>query len=248
MSLVDQDGRAIAPTHPAGPAIRVCVAVPSGDDVKAAFAFDLTQLVGATIGARKDIDVRLSTVQGTIIHTARRDLVRMALKGDCTHILFLDSDMRFPRNALVRLLSHGVPIVGANYVTRRPNPKPVTFASDTSDKERVYTELTSTGLQEVDSTGFGVMLIHLDVFRNLSEPWFSFEWKTPQWMVGEDVYFCRKARTELEVPTFIDHDLSQEIRHVGTYEYHMTDALVARDMAQEAQPEEAGSETVEVVN
>lgn len=207
--------------------------------------YDLATMVGATMASRKDIDLRLSHVQGSIIHTARRDLVRMALGGDCTHILFLDSDMRFPRNTLVRLLAHGVPVVGANYPTRRHPPKPVTFRSDKTDKERVYTELDSTGLEEVDSTGFGVMLIDMDVFRNMSEPWFSFEWRTPQHMIGEDVFFSRKARAELGVQTLIDHDLSLRVKHIGTFEYAMTDALVARDVAEEA---ETGPETEDVVS
>lgn len=241
MSILNQDGK---PIH-SKPAIRVCVAIPSGDQVAAGFMYDLATMVGATMASRRDIDLRLSHVQGSIIHTARRDLVRMALAGDCTHILFLDSDMRFPRNTLVRLLSHGVPIVGANYPTRRHPPKPVTFRSDKTDKERVYTELDSTGLEEVDSTGFGVMLIDMDVFRNLPEPWFSFEWRTPQHMVGEDVYFARKARAELGIPTLIDHDLSKLVKHIGSFEYSMTDALVARDVAEEA---ETGPEIEAVVS
>lgn len=229
MSVLDQDGQPVQTKPP----FRVCVAIPSGDQVAAGFMYDLATLTGATMATRKDIDLRLSHVQGSIIHAARRDLVKMAMKGDCTHILFLDSDMRFPRNTLVRLLSHGVPIVGANYVTRRDPPRPVTFRNDESDKDRVYSEFESTGLEEVDSTGFGVMLIDMDVFRNLPEPWFSFEWKNPQHMVGEDVYFSRKVREELGIPTLIDHDLSHEVKHVGMKEYTMTDAIVARDVGRE---------------
>lgn len=245
MAILDQDGK---PVTPEKPKIRVCVAIPSGDQVAAGFMYDLATLTGATMAARRDIDLRLSHVQGTIIHTARRDLVRMALKGDCTHILFLDSDMRFPRGTLLRLLSHGVPIVGANYPTRRHPSRPVSFVSDKSDKDRVYTELESTGLQEVDSTGFGVMLIDMDVFRNLPEPWFSFEWRTPQHMVGEDVYFSRKVRAELGLPTLIDHDLSKQVKHIGIHEYTMTDALVARDMAEEELAAAAGPETEDPVD
>lgn len=246
MPILDQDGNAVTTVQDAPP-IRVCVAIPSGDHVSAAFAYDLAQMVGATIGARRDIDVRMAHVQGTIIHKSRRDLVRMALKGGCTHILFLDADMRFPRNTIVRLLSHGMPIVGANYVQRRAGGRPVTFKSNENDHERVYTELTSTGLEEIDSTGMGVMMVDIRVFQQMSEPWFSFEWRNPNWMIGEDVYFCRKAREELKIPIVIDHDLSREVKHVGTYEYTMTDALVARDVAAE-EARQAGLGTAPVVS
>lgn len=240
MSILDQDGNPVAPATPEKPKIRVCVAIPSGDHVAAGFMYDIASLTGATMASRRDIDLRLSHVQGTLVHTARRNLVKMAMKGDCTHILFLDSDMRFPRSTLLRLLSHNVPIVGANYVTRRDPPRPVSFLTDENDRDRVFTELDSTGLQEVDSTGFGIMLLDMDVFRNLPEPWFSFEWRTPQYMIGEDVYFCRKARAELGIPTLIDHDLSKEVKHVGMREYTMTDALVARDLDAEEEATKAG--------
>jgi len=32
------------------------------------------------------------------------------------------------------------------------------------------------------------------------------------------MYFCLKAK-ELEVPSFIDHDLSKEVRHIGSFEF-----------------------------
>jgi hypothetical protein len=251
VSLVDQHGHAIEPAEApaqAVPPIRVCVAIPSGDHVAAGFAFDLANMVGATIATRKDVDLRLSNIQGTIIHKSRRDLVRLALKGGCTHLLFLDSDMRFPRNTLVRLLSHSVPFVAANYTTRRQRDvKPVTFATDQNDYERVFSELDSTGLQEVDSVGLGVALIDMQVFQALPGPWFAFEWfNEGRHMVGEDVYFCRKMRKELGVPVLIDHDLSHEVRHVGSFEYHMTDALVQRDLATEEAAEAGLGEAPEV--
>lgn len=241
MAIFDQDGNVVVN---AAPDLRVCVAIPSGDQVAAGFAFDLAQLCGATVGARRDIDIRLAHVQGTIIHRSRRDLVRMGLNGGCTHILFLDSDMRFPRNTLVRLLSHGRPIVAANYSQRRQPCLPVSFDGSGDAKVRVYTELDSTGLEEVDSTGFGVMLIDLDVFRQLPEPWFSFEWREDGAMIGEDVYFSRKVREHLGIPTLIDHDLSHQVKHIGVHEYGMADALVARDLA----AEEAGTGGAQVVS
>lgn len=228
MTILDRDGQ---PTAPTKPPIRVLVGIPCHDMVHADFMFDLASMVGITAIARRDIDLRLCLRTGTVIHSARRDLVRRALETDCTHILFLDADMRFPRNTLVRLLSRGVPIVGANYSTRCTPSRPVSFQSDQSDKDRVYTELDSTGLQPVDGTGFGVMLIDMEVFKALPQPWFSFEWLSPSHMVGEDLYFSRKARAELGVETLIDHDLSKEVRHIGLHEYTYTDALVSRDLA-----------------
>ena len=37
---------------------------------------------------------------------------------------------------------------------------------------------------------------------------------------GEDVFFFEKVKHFLDIPCIIDHDLSQLVRHVGTFEYH----------------------------
>ena len=215
--------------------IKVAVAIPSGDQVAIGFAFDLAQMIGSTVATRNDIDVRLTNIQSSVLHKSRRDLVRLALKHDCTHLLFLDSDMRFPRHTLLRLLSHGEPIVGVNYVTRRPPTLPVTFRNDDNPNDRVYTEVESTGLEEVASTGLGVCLFDLDLFRHLSEPWFDFVWEGDDLhLVGEDVYLFRKLRQELGAKVLIDHDLSKEVLHVGSHDYGLHDALAARELAKTA--------------
>jgi len=163
----------------------------------------------------------------------------MALKHDYNFILFLDSDMRFPRNTLLRLLARNEVIVGANYSTRANPVKPVTFRDDEDPDGRVYTEADSVGLEEVASVGFGCVLIDLDVFRALSRPWFNFEWDPKaRNFTGEDVFFCRRARKELGQKVFIDHDLSHEIKHVGEWEYTLEHARELRDSAapQQAAP------------
>jgi hypothetical protein len=231
--IVDQDGTQYGTTDEA-PKMRVAVAVPSGDLVPMGFAFDLAQMVGATIAARPDIDIRLTNVQGTTIHASRKSLVEMAIKNDCTHILFIDSDMRFPRHSLSRLLHHNLPIVAANYVTRRSPTLPVSFKDDSHTiSSRVYTEPGETGLEEIAATGLGMCLIDLDVFRAMEQPWFSFAWNENHDVIGEDVWFFRKAR-ELGLPVMLDHGLSQSIKHVGIHLYEMSDALVQRELRAEA--------------
>jgi hypothetical protein len=214
------------------PAIRVAIAIPAGDSVKTGFAFDLANLVGSTTATRTDIMLRLFTVSSSVLISSREKLVLTALREDCTHILFLDSDMRFPRNALLQLLARNEYIVGANYATRAYPVQPVTFRDDEDPTQRVHTEPDSTGLEEVASTGFGCILIDLDVFRAMSRPWFTFEWDVKsRHVVGEDVGFARKAREELGAKVFIDHDLSQHVKHIGSWEFSLEHARELRDSA-----------------
>lgn len=212
--------------------IRVAVSIPCGDEVKTGFAYDLANLMCATVLSRDDVDLRLHVLRGTILPKSREELVMMALGHDYTHILFLDSDMRFPRSALVHLLARDAYIIGANYVTRRYPVKPVTFANDEDASVRVFTEADADGLEEVASIGFGLVLIDLDVFRGMSRPWFATPWdEETRKFVGEDVFFCRKARKELGLPVLVDHGLSQKVSHVGEWEYRHGHALALRDQA-----------------
>ena len=218
------------PKHP----FRIAVSIPCGDEVKTGFAYDLANMMAGTVLARDDIELRLHLLRGTIIAKSREELVFMALAQDYTHILFLDSDMRFPRHALLHLLARNAYIVGANYSTRRWPPRPVTFANDEDASVRVYTEKDAKDLQEVASIGFGVTLVDLEVFKALSRPWFNHPWdEGTRQFIGEDVFFSRKVRQELGLPILVDHALSQDIAHIGEWEYRHGHALAFRDQAQE---------------
>jgi hypothetical protein len=88
----------------------------------------------------------------------------------------------------------------------------------------------STGLEEVESIGMGVMLISRKVFEKLSEPWFETPWRTDKrGYIGEDVFFCRKA-TAAGFKIYIDHDVSKEIGHIGTFEFKHDHTWVMRDL------------------
>ena len=234
MTILDATGTPVPQTP-----IKVVVAIPSGDFVPMGFCYDLTQLVAATSVNNPHIDIRVANIQGTIVTASRRDLVKLAQKGGADWILWLDSDMRFPRHTLVRLLSHDKRIVCANYCTRRAPARPVAFLTDDRLSERVYTEPHQRDLQAIASIGMGCMLTHISIFDELDgqqTPWFNFGWDTEEgFLIGEDVWFCRRVREELGESIWLDHGLSQDIRHVGIAEYANTDAVVARDLSTAAE-------------
>jgi hypothetical protein len=166
---------------------------------------------------------------GTILLNQRNDLVRRALQLEGTHILWLDSDMRFHRNLLVDLLEHNEAIVGCNYVTRRHPIRPVSVRRGPEGREDLYTTPEDKGLVEVEYTGSGVMLVDLDVYRNMQEPWYNFWFnEKAKAFVGEDVYFCLTAR-ELGLKVLIDQAASQGIRHIGEQEYDHASSVNIRD-------------------
>lgn len=228
MSLVDQSGAPLAPQKTA----YVAICVPSQDSVAASFAYDLARLIGHTSTVRPDIALQLTFNKGTLLVMQRHELVKQALASNATHILWLDSDMRFPKDALVRLLEHAKPLVAVNYPRRR-FPQLPTAATE---QGFVFIPPGAEGLEEVETAGMGVMLMTTALFREMPQPWFSIGWsRKRECYVGEDVTLCNMARSQ-GVPILIDCMLSNEIAHLGEMEFRNAHSLAVREslLAEEA--------------
>lgn len=182
------------------------------------FAYDLARAMSFHT-ATTDDRVMLYTSHGTLIASQRMELARQALEEKADYLLWLDSDMRFPRETVGHLMLRDKPIVAANYATRRMPVKPVAMMDNDGEIGRVYTAPDSEGLQPVDYIGMGVMMVKREVFEKVEAPWFAIPYSTVgQHYIGEDVFFCRKAR-EAGYEVLVDHDLSHQVKHVGTFEY-----------------------------
>jgi hypothetical protein len=102
----------------------------------------------------------------TGVAKCRNALVEAAIKGDYTHILFIDSDMYFPMTMLESLLKHDKDIVGVPYVGRA---HPVFLLGHPMKDED---KLATSGLIEAKTMPSGLMLIRTDVFRKVPQPWY----------------------------------------------------------------------------
>lgn len=174
--------------------------------VHAGFTFDLVQL------CRRTINSVFVVSQGTLLANQRTQLVEQSLaRPEVSHILFIDSDMRFPEDTLARLMKHQLDIVGANCMQRGFNKTTAQI------KGKFVLSKNKTGLEEVDKLGFGVTLISRKVFETMPKPWFATPFDGQQF-VGEDIFFCHKAK-ESGYNIYVDHDLSKEIGHSGLYDY-----------------------------
>jgi hypothetical protein len=183
----------------------VVIATPTRDSVTAGFAGDLIRL------CRRHPDARWMAPLGIYIADLRNKAVKAAQTAGASHLLFLDSDMRFPEDTLDRLLAHNLDIVAANYVQRTMSEWCVARVEGVPVQSQ-----GKSGLQVVDSTGTGVMLIKMSVFDHHPGPWFD----TPNdghTFIGEDVWFCQESQLA-GFDVYIDHDLSQDVRHQGSVE------------------------------
>lgn len=205
--------------------VRVSICVPTRDMVHSAFAFDLTKLIQHC--AIMGIDATPHFCLGTLIVNQREALAEMASDAMSTHILWLDSDMMFPPDTLHRLLSHNVPVVAANYVTRQYPHKTVAYREIGDWRSYVtHDDPDSPSLIEVQAIGMGCMLTRMDVIDRMSRPRFQTTYvESSGDHMGEDFNFCQRAR-ELGFPIMVDDELSRQVGHLGTIAF--TQGMVVR--------------------
>lgn len=214
--------------------IRVCVAVASHDHWEAQFGYSLANLGPYSIATIPNlVEYGVVMVTGTYVHSARQQALQGILRREeITHVLWLDADMKFPRDALARLLAHDEDVVGINYCMRGHPFDFVALKSVSWDPDgitkRLFTGHKSTGLEDVDGLGLGCCLMKTATLRRAlpsldDEPWFWFEWSKGRRQVGEDIWFCRLLQ-RAGVTICVDHDLSKECAHIGRWEYTCKEA------------------------
>lgn len=207
--------------------MRVAIAVPSHDVVPFLFTYDLSRLCLWTASQLPEgVSFGLYGVSGTYVHKARQELIDH-LKDEADYVLWLDSDMRFPQEALVGLIQRQVDMVGINYAKRRiPSDyvaiKRIGLGSEAPEK--CVTNDESTGLEEVDAVGFGCVLIKTAALKDMPDPaevpWFQNKHLGGTRWMGEDVHFCELFR-ESGRKIHVDHDLSKACSHIGQFEYRI---------------------------
>jgi len=201
--------------------MKIAILLPARGQMEVATAFDLVAMCAYTIKTTKH-DIDLFTSAGTLIFDQRNKLVETALENKADYLLFVDADMRFPKDTLKILMAHDKDIIGVNATTRsepvKPTAKNFIVNQDQSvDWLPIYSNAMS-GISKADGIGCGVMFVKTKVFKAMEEPYFYFEQLGNNKILGEDIYFCIKAKDE-GFDTWVDHDLSKGIRHIGQYVY-----------------------------
>ena len=201
--------------------MRFAICIPARGQMEVATAFDLAALVGFMVKTTKH-DIDIYTAAGTLIFDQRNKLVKTSLEAKCDYIVFIDADMRFPKDTIMRLLRYQKDIIGVNATTRTepviPTAKNLTINEDGSCTWLPIYSNSLDGISKADGIGCGVMMIKASVFAKLQEPYFYFEQLPDNKILGEDIYFCIKAK-DAGIDTWVDHDLSMDIKHIGQYTY-----------------------------
>ena len=141
---------------------------------------------------------------GLFYDVARNRLVAgiLASPADFTHVLWVDSDMVVPIDALERMLAAERPVVGGLYHTKRGDLHPALFALDPL---RMF-EGELAGLMRVDGFGLGCALARTDVYRKMAAVHGDERWHVLGLEAGEDVWFFQRCKA-MGVEAWLDATL-----------------------------------------
>ncbi len=181
--------------------MKVAVCVSSGGMVHASFAVCLAVLIADTAGA--GVPLTIINAESSLNMVNREQAVREARAGGCTHAFFVDSDMVFPGDALLRLLARERAVVGCLYA-RRVHPYATLGALVAPSEDEVAEAL---------EMGLGCVLIELSVFDRLRPPYF----RCPPVERLDALEFEGMDMSAIEVPGTIDDSIwfSKVMRRAG---------------------------------
>lgn len=201
--------------------VHLVIGVPSGDQWDREFGLSLATLTAVLANSRDpEVTFHIANSKGSILPELRHNIVEGALQAQATHILWIDSDQKFPHDTFHRLYKWKKPMVGCNVATKKFPSSPTARLKDETDYGKpLFTTDKTFGLREVWRLGFGVMLCETRVFRRISPPWFQISW-LPGYSryQGEDWEFCRLCEKH-DIPVYVDQGLSYEIGHAGRCVY-----------------------------
>ena len=245
---------------------RVVVAIPSTGKIHHACMESVRAMMRATLRAN---EVTFWWHNGQP-HDRCRNALFDRFRGDptWTHLLFLDTDVVVPPDALDRLIACDTSLVCAPVpvLHHRYGPPDQQTGITVGTNIRVFDdpalrggvvdpEEPACGYRRVDpddfptepfpcdAAGLGVCLIKREVVERIEPPWCAFVGQKQDQYIGEDVYFFRKARVAgfklLVEPTILcDHYKSLDLTHLDLL---YTDAPPVSPWPARHQPNVAGN-------
>jgi hypothetical protein len=207
--------------------VKIALAIPCHGDTKAKFTQCLAEMLVHTMSATFMVgdekitpEIETFLVSCSILNESRNRLVAEAINWEADYMLWLDADHVFPRDALVRLLSHNLPVVGCNYARRFSPTAPTASVLNAEGKvELIYSP--KEGVGEVAHMGLGLCLMDMRTFTALDAFYKGNFWPLFRTdpaedgirFIGEDVFFFKKIR-EAGIPIHCDHGLSWDVGHI----------------------------------
>jgi hypothetical protein len=210
----------------------IFIALPAYDfKVSLKLAISLAKF--AQLAPQHGIDVQIGSICGcSVVSRARNLLVRDFLDSPCTELLFIDSDINFEPESILRLMAWGGdPKKGIVAAVPRVRDAKATYIA-TLDQDEDGLTMNGMGLVRAKRVATAFMWVQRKVFEDLlaAHPeWNYYEPRqnkhlnavfdfvvTPEGYIGEDFLFCDRAR-EAGYEVWVDPTIT--LGHMGVQEY-----------------------------
>jgi hypothetical protein len=181
--------------------------------------------------ALRQADIELSVrfeLQDSLVMSARNSIVAAFRASRATDLMFIDSDISWEPEDLLRLLRYDLPLVAGIYRRKSEN---VSFAIRFSDPTLLRFD-PKTGLLPAKQVGAGFLRLRRDCIERMVEAYQNLHYKPPpvsgetqaryalfdtsiedQDFVGEDFTFCNRWRS-IGGTVWVDADV--KLQHLGT--------------------------------
>lgn len=185
-----------------------------------------TGFMTAMLGMDRPEGSMIAVTEGTLIHTARNILAKQALEGGFDRILWLDSDMRPPRDLMRRLSEHmddddSLQFVCGLYFKRRLPLEPAIYKSvEIRDrgigKSEIYEDYPMDTLFQIAAAGFGAVMMTTRLYDKAAQRVECGNPFLPLENLGEDLAFCLRAAA---AGGKLYCDSSIKVPHIGYIDY-----------------------------
>ena len=185
--------------------MKVLIAVPALDTMP-------TQTAYCMLTMRKDCPSRYSFIVRASCHDARNMLAREAIDSGADRVLWIDSDMVFEDDLMLRLgkdLDAGWDMVGGIYFRREVPTSPLVYRmiDGKAGKTEVWKDYPTDQLFACAGYGFGAVMMTTELLRRVGD--YAF---TPMTHLSEDLSFCARAQ---DAGARIACDSRVKVGHVG---------------------------------
>jgi len=135
---------------------------------------------------------------GYQVDQVRNLIVDWSLRNGFDYLFCVDSDIAFPPDTLLRLLSYDKDIVSGVYIQRIPGTHTIEIMRKNpwgGVSHVNWDDIKGQGLVPIDGCGFGCVLIKAEVLKAIPYPQFLYHSAIDHAnTISEDVHFCNQAR------------------------------------------------------
>lgn len=200
---------------------KILISVPCRDSIAVGFIEALLQLI-------KPCECCYRFIPGGLVFDARDEASQIAINNGYDYCLFIDSDMLFEPDALVRILQHDDDVITGLYYKRKGSHEPVLYRhiarrvdfNGTMLAEAVADVETDIDRDyfQVEGCGFGFCLVKTEMLKKVRDRFVSCFEPVPG--LGEDLSFCWRVK---ELGGKIMCDSTIWLGHMGSYVFDRKD-------------------------